>query len=71
MPLHSWSLGRCRKAWRGAVKTSALHKLIEDRNELLSALETLTAVWREAFPYIDQSPSFQNALAAIRKAKGQ
>ena len=53
------------------MKTSALHKLIEDRDELLSALETLTAVWREAFPYIDQSPSFQNALAAIRKAKGQ
>ena len=45
--------------------------LVAERDELLHALETLTMVWREAFPYIDQSPSFQNALAAIRKAKGQ
>ena len=45
--------------------------LVAERDELLHALETLTTVWREAFPYIDQSPSFQNALAAIRKAKGQ
>lgn len=48
-----------------------LAKMVDDRAELLEALETLTTVWREAFPYIDQSPSFQNALAAIRKAKGQ
>ena len=56
---------------RAPMPPQHVSDLVAERDELLHALETLTTVWREAFPYIDQSPSFQNALAAIRKAKGQ
>jgi hypothetical protein len=55
----------------GAQPQKPYEELVAERDELLAALDDLVTIWRDAFPYLNKSPSFQRAVAAVQKSKGE